>query len=555
MGSQGKFWPSMCDYQEAVQTPSFCFSDSELSKGDPVMNNLGLPRPICGTFASVYEFTSKDGRWAIKCFLRNIPDQHDRYAKISAHLSTCTMPYFMTFEYQPKGIRVAGNWYPIVKMDWIEGCALNQFIERNVSNTNAMQDLEQRWLVLLEDLKSVMVGHGDLQHGNVLVSDDGSLRLIDYDGMWVPKLKGQQSHETGHPDYQSPLRTAKDFDANIDGFAGDLIHIAIRALIKQPELWQKYDNGDNLLFRRQDYTDTGGSALIGELQELGDEEIEAKLPGIIKACGGKSKGWGRRAKPKPAPAPAPAPQPVAKTSVKSIKPKLRPHSPAPAPKPVLRKPLKPKPQPKPKPAFKQAVTTAPPPPSPADLQATLWSPTAVRTRAKATARSQPAAPQGTGTWLDDHVTVAVAAPPAKRSPRAVRAARASRSGSSRGLLGYLRIIIHVLVIVPVAAVAITQLVTMLSGVGGKTATVLLSEFGAATVLGLISLLSFFVLRGIHRTASILFFLLTAITMVLTVVWEYVFADPSALTTQDLIGWILLGLSVLGLLIELACRRV
>ena len=112
-----------------------------------------------------------------------------------------------------------------------------------------------------------------------------------------------------------------------------------------------------------------------------------------------------------------------------------------------------------------------------------------------------------------------------------------------------------LVIVPVAAVAITQLVTMLSGVGGKTATVLLSEFGAATVLGLVSLLSFFVLRGIHRTASILFFLLTAITMVLTVVWEYVFADPSALTTQDLIGWILLGLSVLGLLIELACRRV
>ncbi len=76
------YWPSMSDYQEAVQSPSVCFSGPELRAGTPVLTVLGLPRPICGAFASVYELEKGGSRWAVKCFLRNIPDQHDRYAQI-----------------------------------------------------------------------------------------------------------------------------------------------------------------------------------------------------------------------------------------------------------------------------------------------------------------------------------------------------------------------------------------------------------------------------------------------------------------------------------------
>ena len=106
----------MTDYQEAVQAPSICFSDSELKSGTPVLNNLGLPRPICGQFASVYELQKGSSCWAVKCFLRNIPDLHSRYAKIAAHLEKCGLPYFITFEYLQKGIRVHGKFFPIVKM-------------------------------------------------------------------------------------------------------------------------------------------------------------------------------------------------------------------------------------------------------------------------------------------------------------------------------------------------------------------------------------------------------------------------------------------------------
>ncbi len=255
----------MSDYQEAVQAPAICFPDSELKVGSAVTNKLGLPRPICGQFASVYEIETGGRRYAVKCFLRNIPDQHDRYARISKHLSGQKTKYFVTFDYLNDGIRVQGELRPLVKMEWIEAVALNEFIESNLSNPTALLDLERRWRDLLDDLRAADIAHGDLQHGNVLVVEDGSLRLIDYDGMWVPALDGQTSHETGHADYQSPLRTAKYFHAEIDLFAGATIQIAMRALSKEPGLWSRYNNVDNLLFRRRYYLEPAKSTLLGDL--------------------------------------------------------------------------------------------------------------------------------------------------------------------------------------------------------------------------------------------------------------------------------------------------
>ena len=295
----GRSWPTMTDFQEAIQAPKICFTDGELKKGKPVLNKLGLPRPVCGQFASVYEIKSRGARWAVKCFLRNIPDLHSRYAEIAGHLASCQLPYFVTFEYLQQGIAVRGDAYPVVKMEWVDGLPLNHFVEQGLSDRPALEQLERRWLQLLEDLRSVNVAHADLQHGNVLVAADGRLRLIDYDGMWVPRLQGQKSHETGHPDYQSPLRTESNFDAESDQFAGDVILVALQALARRPDLWAKYDNGDNLLFRRRDFLDPVNAELFADLRDLGDAQIDHTLDSLIQACGGgKARGPSRFFKPK-----------------------------------------------------------------------------------------------------------------------------------------------------------------------------------------------------------------------------------------------------------------
>ena len=286
----GPSWPTMTEYQEAIQSPKLCFAGRELRTGRPVLNKLGLPRPVCGQFASVYEVTTRGSRWAIKCFLRNTPDLHKRYAKIADHLGTVTLPYFVDFDYLDEGIRVRGHWFPIVRMKWVDGLPLNEFVQKNLLDRGVLETLEQDWVRLLDDLRSVKVAHADLQHGNVLVAPDGRLRLIDYDGMWVPPLDGETSHEIGHPDYQCPLRTGRDFHAEIDRFAGDVILVALRALVRRPALWEKYDNGENLLFRRWDFLEPATSGLFEDLRDLGDDEINARLESIVRTCGGRAAG-------------------------------------------------------------------------------------------------------------------------------------------------------------------------------------------------------------------------------------------------------------------------
>ena len=532
------YWPTMTDYQEAVQSPKTCFADSELSRGAPVLNKLGLPRPICGQFASVYELENGGARWAVKCFLRNIPDLHNRYAKISDHLSKCDLPYFVTFDYLKKGIRIRGNYYPIVKMEWVEGLALNHFIERIVSDPTTLGQMEERWLALLEDLQSVDVAHGDLQHGNVLVADDGSLRLIDYDGMWVPKLKGQTSHETGHPNFQSPLRTGNDFNSGIDEFAGDVILVAMRALARDPGLWRKYDNGDNLLFRRQDLLDPTNSSLFAEVRSLGDDEIESRVETLIEACGaGSRRGrFGLRFKPKRARARQDE-KPARPEKVKGWKGKKKKEAATPAPPPprataVAVSPPQAKPQPPaPPPVRPKAKKKAPPPaPKPAP----------------------PSPPSGTGTWLDDHVsgTGTAATRPALRGRKA---------SAGKGIVGKLRIAIHICLLGLVAAVFITQIVTIQSGSGDQSAAILMPAFGTATLLGLVSFGSLFVLRSIHRTVSTLFFGLSGLITLGNICSKLLTTGASDWRGDHPLQFALmislLVLSATGLVVELVCHRM
>src|ERR1044071_2438673 len=181
-------WPAMAEYQEAIQAPHLCFADADLRRGTPALDTLGLPRPITGGFASLYDLSANGKRWAVRCFLHDYKDQAERYRKIGDHLRSVALPYTAQFEFQPQGIMVAGQRYPILKMEWIKGMPLNDYIESVRYSPGTLSAFAQRWRRMLADLKAKQTAHGDLQHGNVLVAADGSLRLIDYDGMWVPAL-------------------------------------------------------------------------------------------------------------------------------------------------------------------------------------------------------------------------------------------------------------------------------------------------------------------------------------------------------------------------------
>src|SRR4051794_34604409 len=114
-------WPSNQDYNEAIQHPSFNLSDPELKAGVVVCNDMGIPRPCSGNFADVYEFRCPGGaRYAVKCFTREVSGLQNRYQLISNHLKQAKLFFTVDFRYLEEGIKIHGQWYPILKMQWVE---------------------------------------------------------------------------------------------------------------------------------------------------------------------------------------------------------------------------------------------------------------------------------------------------------------------------------------------------------------------------------------------------------------------------------------------------
>jgi hypothetical protein len=267
-------WPTPQEYNEAIQNPTTAFVDPELRAGQPVLTPLGLPRPITGGFASVYQMVCAQQRvWAVRCFLRDFGDHQARYAAISAHLADANLPYTVNFAFLADGIRVGGRLHPVLKMEWVEGEPFLTYVERSLKTPGVLLDLAQQWVQMAQTLARAGIAHGDLQHGNVIVVQ-GRLRLIDYDGMYVPALAGRQSHEVGHRNYQHPQRSEALFSPEIDHFSTWIIYSSLVALSAQPALWPQLRGGDEcLIFRREDFTNPAQSAALTALEQTGDARL------------------------------------------------------------------------------------------------------------------------------------------------------------------------------------------------------------------------------------------------------------------------------------------
>jgi hypothetical protein len=271
-------WPQSHEYNEAIQHPGVCFADPELRHGRPVTSVRGLPIPVSGTSGDVYQVRSAAGdkSWAVKCFTREVPGLCDRYREIGAHLRAVNLRYTVGFQFLDRGIRIHGRWFPVVKMGWVAGSPLNAFVRSAAGKPQWLEMLAQKWLDLARAMREARIAHGDLQHGNVLLVPDRTgrslkLKLVDYDGMFVPALGGATANETGHRNFQHPQRFRDSiYDIEVDRFSHLVIYCALRCLaVGGRALWGRYDNGENLLFREADFQEPDSSPLLRDLWRLG----------------------------------------------------------------------------------------------------------------------------------------------------------------------------------------------------------------------------------------------------------------------------------------------
>jgi hypothetical protein len=270
------------EYIVAVQNPRTAFGDRELQGGTPEVDQFGIPKPYSGGFTATFHLLNQSRDWAVRCFTRAISDLQQRYAAIDRFLERNTEGFLVETFYLSEGIRIGGQWYPIIKMQWVKGDTLNSFIEKNIGNAGRIKKLIPEFLALVRRLQHLKVAHGDLQHGNIIVRD-GELFLIDYDGMFLPKLGRLKTNEIGHVNYQHPGRNASHYGPSIDRFSSIVIYLGLRGIAESPRLWTKYDDSENILLRAGDFINPAGSALLRELSALPalSSDVE-KFQGVCK---------------------------------------------------------------------------------------------------------------------------------------------------------------------------------------------------------------------------------------------------------------------------------
>lgn len=271
-------YPTLEQYNEAFQHPQLALADPDLKKATIATTGLGLPLALCGGFALTYTVTAGSAKYAVRCFHKQSNALEKRYSAISGRLKSLHSPYFLDFEFQPQGVRVNGKTFPVVKMAWASGDTLGEFLEGHYRSKSYLQQLNSSLRALATYLEGQSLAHGDVQPGNVMVSNGGrSVQLIDYDGMFVDDLRSLGSAELGHRNFQHPRRTANSWDPQLDRFSFIALNLALRVLEDHPDLWIKtQSDGDAILFKANDFADPSRSVIFSDLFGLPEFTEDAK---------------------------------------------------------------------------------------------------------------------------------------------------------------------------------------------------------------------------------------------------------------------------------------
>jgi serine/threonine protein kinase len=171
-------------------------------------------------------------------------------------------------------------------MDWVEGVKIDRYISNNINNQTLLYNLFVQLAQLQQELRLIKIAHGDLQHGNILVTQSGQIRLVDYDGMYVPALRNYPpKNETGHSNYRHPNRSPRDYNEQLDDFSFDVIMLSLAATIIQPNLWNQFHtDNENFLFRKADFEKPDRSSVFSSVAQINDPDVQFLLQRLICRC-------------------------------------------------------------------------------------------------------------------------------------------------------------------------------------------------------------------------------------------------------------------------------
>jgi hypothetical protein len=280
-----RVYPPPAEYEKMLTSQQgirIAFKDKAFHGADVEKTKTGLPRARSGAFAVVYKLTLPNGTSsALRLFLKDGDDRQERYQIINEHLSKQKLSSLVPFAYRDKSFRATdGQLYPMMTMEWVKGETLFDWLQHRAvaGDQRAIREVSEKWNQTIKDLNRAQIAHGDLQHGNVMITSSGDVKLVDYDGMCVPKLVGRRNLEIGVEPYQHPQRDGETkLSLSLDNYSAAFIYVGLRALAADTKLWREFvvqTDYDKVLFRKEDFADPKSSALFQRLRRSPDTDVQ-----------------------------------------------------------------------------------------------------------------------------------------------------------------------------------------------------------------------------------------------------------------------------------------
>ena len=286
-------YPLISEYVAAIRDAKENLD--KLAYLEPVLDNHGEPYRSSGAFAVVFKMKDpKTGRnYALKCFTDEQEGRGEAYSQIAEELEFVDSTYITAVKYLEQELFVDSScndeMFPVLLMDWVDGETMETYVADHYADSHAMAMLCYRFCKMAGWLRAQSFAHGDIKPDNIMVRPDGTLTLVDYDGMYVAAMKGRKSPTIGTKDFAHPLRTVDDFDETIDDFALAVIALSLKAISLDPSLYTTYGASDRLLFAASDFLDLSKSKVLSALQSLlADEELKTLLSMFLMASAKKN---------------------------------------------------------------------------------------------------------------------------------------------------------------------------------------------------------------------------------------------------------------------------
>jgi hypothetical protein len=273
--------PQLDDIQGAVQRGSFV--DPVLRQARAQIGPDSKAAVASGGFALTFDVSAGGRRFAVRCFRRQGAQLRERYIAVADFVRQYRgkLEFLTDVAYVAEGIRVKGDVYPIVRMTWVDGQQLDDWVQNHLHEPHRLDRVRDQVATVAGRLRAAGAAHGDLQHGNILVDSSDRIRLVDYDGMFLPALAGLGASEYGHRNFQHPDR-ADSYNKQLDVFAASVIDLSLDAVKHDPSLWKAYNTGENLILEAEDFAAPAESEVFARLTKIAP--LAERTRRLMDAC-------------------------------------------------------------------------------------------------------------------------------------------------------------------------------------------------------------------------------------------------------------------------------